>query len=210
MARTLVAAMILLAVAAPTRADDPLKERKKAWQGELDAVPEFVFHKEWANPLQSLIGHGADCEIRITREPKQPVQELGNLLTFEFVRDGKVILTLRGSIWTVFRAVKDRVYFAIYHPATMGGDIAAYDLTTGKRLWQTRLEAAGYIQHSAYMNLINMSMSERPNEDPVVWITGQETYGDYMEVLDAKTGTRLAHRLFRQGWESAPKSGAKK
>jgi hypothetical protein len=36
--------------------------------------------------------------------------------------------------------------------------------------------------------------------DGVVWVSGFETYGDYYEVLDKKTGTMLARKVYREGF----------
>jgi hypothetical protein len=38
------------------------------------------------------------------------------------------------------------------------------------------------------------------SSDGVVWITGQESYGDYYEVLDKKTGKMLARKVYREGF----------
>ena len=34
--------------------------------------------------------------------------------------------------------------------------------------------------------------------DGVVWVSGRETWGDYYEVLDKKTGTMLARKVYRE------------
>jgi hypothetical protein len=34
----------------------------------------------------------------------------------------------------------------------------------------------------------------------VLIITGRESFGDYMEIVDRASGSILAHKLFRQGF----------
>jgi hypothetical protein len=84
--------------------------------------------------------------------------------------------------------------------------LAAYDLTSGRELWQSTLKGIGGVKYSAYRNLVNMGLAGE-----AISIQGHESYGDYLEILDRKTGKRLAHRVFRKGFEAegvpATKSG---
>ena len=88
---------------------------------------------------------------------------------------------------------------ARYHPWGSGGSVAAYDLKTGRQLWHSPLKGIGAVEHSAYRNLVNMGLGPT-----AVSIQGHESYGDYLEILDRESGKRLAHRVFREGFE-APK-----
>src|SRR5262249_29245779 len=120
-------------------------------------------------------------------------------LTFKFVRDGKEVLSIEGHTRSEFRAKNNVLYFADFLPSAAGCSVAAYDLKTGKKLWKTELNAAGCLDHSAYSNEVSMDLGLE--EHGIVTITGREAYGDYIEVLDRKTGKVLAHKRYRTGFE---------
>ena len=56
------------------------------------------------------------------------------------------------------------------------------------------------------MGLSSLGGVEKDSEG-VVYIDGRESNGDYSEILDRKTGTLLAHKIYRQGF-AQPKSAA--
>jgi hypothetical protein len=53
------------------------------------------------------------------------------------------------------------------------------------------LKAVKIAAHSGYSNLINLSALE-----DVVVVHGKESYGNYVEIVDLKTGKTLAHRVY--------------
>ena len=69
------------------------------------------------------------------------------------------------------------------------------------------MNAAGMVAHSAYSNEVTMgllSLTGTENADEgIVSITGRESYGDYVEMLDQKTGRVLAHKVYREGFGKA-------
>jgi hypothetical protein len=113
-------------------------------------------------------------------------------------------LTLDGHTTRVFRTVKNTLYFAHFDRADCGCTVAAYDLTTGKKLWETKLRAVGDIDHSKYSNRVTMGLSSSPDLDKdgegIVSITGRESLGDYIEILDRASGKVLAHKVYRKGF----------
>src|SRR5206468_2871000 len=123
---------------------------------------------------------------------------------FEFVRQGKPLFAIEGHTGSVFGADKDVLYFAQFSRCGSGCTVVAHELTTGAKLWETKLSAVGTPQHSAYLNQVTMGVSKTPGGDSederVLFITGRESFGDYVEVLDCKTGTPLAHKVYRQGF----------
>ena len=84
------------------------------------------------------------------------------------------------------------LYFVDYSPGSEGGIISAHDLKNGKRLWSTQLQAAGFTSHFGYSNEIFMLLTEDAIE-----IAGDETAGNYVEVLDRATGRMLANKQFK-------------
>jgi hypothetical protein len=110
--------------------------------------------------------------------------------------DGRDDLFVNAHRGSVFRGEKDKLYFADFNLRTVGGLVAAYDLSTGKMLWRTRLRAGGRPElHSVYRNEVTMDLSPK-----YVTVTGKESYRDYVEVLDRKTGEVLAYKVYRMGF----------
>src|SRR3990172_5068012 len=62
-----------------------------------------------------------------------------------------------GHAHTVFEIVGDRLYYADYSTLGTGGAIVAVDLTTGNVVWREKLEALGPIEHSKYLNRMNLA-----------------------------------------------------
>jgi hypothetical protein len=180
---------------------DPLAAKKEAWQKTLERMP-FRFSESDAGVLFSLSQYGGDCKVHMIYDPKERWR-----LTFRFERDGKEVLALHGHTGSVFRTVKNVLYFAHFPTASSGCTVAAYDLTTGKKLWETKLSAVGTPSHSAYSNHVTMGLSSLHDLDKdgegIVSITGRESFGDYIEILDRGSGKVLAHKVYRQGFGSS-------
>jgi hypothetical protein len=60
------------------------------------------------------------------------------------------------------------------------------------------------VSHTAYRNQVTMELSSftevGKEGEGAIKITGRESYGDYIEVLDRATGKVLAHKIYRQGF----------
>jgi hypothetical protein len=105
----------------------------------------------------------------------------------------------------VFVGKKGTFCFAQYSTSSCGCRVIAFDTTTGAKRWETDLQAAGQIPHSAYSNQVTMRLAPdtptgTPATNPSDWhslmITGTEGAGNYVEVLDTESGAELAHRKF--------------
>jgi len=112
-------------------------------------------------------------------------------LTFKVLHGEKVVYTWLGHVNSVFRIQEDRLYYARFSYSGTGGSVVAVDLTTGKELWDSPLQALGPIEHSAYRNLMNLDANLE-----VVWVRGNETMGRYFEYKDVTTGKTVGHRIF--------------
>jgi outer membrane protein assembly factor BamB len=126
-----------------------------------------------------------------------------NRSTFKFKRDGKEVLKIDANDEADFRIEGDVLYLTHFSRGFQGCRVTAHDLKTGKQLWSSRLKAVQcLLPISAYTNDVSLKVLKDSAEssDGVVWITGREDYGDYCEVLDKKTGTRLAHKVYREGF----------
>ena len=117
--------------------------------------------------------------------------------TIKFVRGQDEILVLKGHAYSVsFTVNGGRSFFAHFSSHDMGCRIGCYDLDNGQTVWKTRLRAVGLESHFAYQNRVVMEVSPK-----TVTVTGAETFGDYIEVLDRQTGRLLAHRVYRMGFD---------
>jgi hypothetical protein len=122
--------------------------------------------------------------------------------TFKFKRDGKEVLKIEANIDDDFRIEGDVVYFAL-KSIPWGCKVTAHDLKTGKQLWSSPLRGVPCpLPMSCTFNAVSLKVLKDSDKstDGVVWVSGYETYGDYYEVLDKKTGTMLARKVYREGF----------
>lgn len=110
-------------------------------------------------------------------------------------------VTLSGPGWSVTRApsgelagaamVADdtRLYLATYDRIVAGCQLTAFARSTGKLLWEVRLDGIGPIAHSKYSNRVQLRLIDG---HPVVF--GNEAKR-YIEQRDAATGALISHEL---------------
>jgi len=181
-----------LMIAVMTFGDAGCEQRKIASQKALDAMP-FHFNDDEAKANYSI----KQCD---DKWQVQMVDALGSgTATFKFKCVNHQILSLDGHSQSVFRIGDNTLYFAHFSPTRTGCAVAAYDLNDAKEIWRTPLEGLGKISHEQYRNRITIDLPDKGDKKgPVVWITANETSGDYIEVLDRKTGQQLEHRVYRR------------
>lgn len=192
-----LAGLIICIGARAQDAADPLAAKKAAWQKKLESE-KFNFTGSKAGLEYSKSEYRGDRKITVTNGP---IWAWSCGLKLE--RDGKIILDCADA--SAFRVVDNVLYLANAGSRTCGCKVVAYDLTTGKMIWETGLRAAeGPEFHSAYANQVTMDLShlkELDKEgDGAIVVTGHESYGDYVDILDRRTGKFLAHKLYRQGF----------
>ena len=185
----------LLMIGCGTSGQDNPKQPRGAFQEVLDNTP-FRFKENEASAQYSVEHLAGKGQVQVIANPRNPLA-----VTFTFARAGKEVLVLEGHGGSAFRAYSNLLFFADFSPIGSGCAIAAYDLGSGTEIWRTKLEAVGDPSHSKYRNAITMGLSSMDGKgEGVVTITGSESYGDYIEVLDRRTGKQLAHRIYRQGF----------
>jgi len=82
--------------------------------------------------------------------------------------------------------IKDNILvIADYCNIATGSNLYAYDLNTGKFLWQADVEQLN-VGHSEYYNTVILSLYENK-----VIMEGIEAYGRYLQVFDINDGSRL-------------------
>ena len=157
--------------------------------------------------LGSLARYRGSLQVHLVYDPSRPHE-----IICRFVDKVHEILSIRGHQHSSFCSKDNRLYFADYLPDAPGCSVVAYDLTSGKEVWRTKLHQEQPSGVSAYRNRASISLPDGPyvagkgREAPggVVQVKGSETYCDYIEVLDAKTGESLAIKNFRVGFGSSP------
>jgi len=179
---------IAMGLAGLSDAPDSHRSPDTAWQHTLDHTP-FRFANEEASILFSLGQYTGDPEVHMVYHPRKGRRSL----ELRFVRDDKVILVLAGHTYSAFRTDRNILYFAHFWPSSTGCELAAYDLVTGQQLWRTKLKGIDGAMHSAYFNRVTVELG-----DGAVFVQGHETFGDYTEVVDKKSGKVLAHRVYRR------------
>jgi hypothetical protein len=170
------------------------ESRAATWQRRIDAAPHPDFGADDGGIISSLYdfqSHGQvqdlhRCQIHMVYDPNKFEQ-----MTIKFVREGKEIIALEGYLSSVFRAEGNTLYSAEFSPDTNGCALVAYDLSTGRKLWRSDLQGIGAVEHSKYSNRVTMKI-----EGDVICVRGYESQGDYIEIVDSKTGKTIAHREF--------------
>ncbi|MCE9562098.1 MAG: hypothetical protein K8U57_08590 [Planctomycetes bacterium] len=175
---------------------DPLAVKKAQWQKVLEEE-KFSYSGSRTGVMYSLSQFRADCKIHMIYDPQK-----GWGVDFKFERDGKEILAISGHKESDFRVARNVLYFAHFPASTTGCVVTAHDLKNGMKLWDTKLSAVGSMTHRYYRNSVTIELSGLNEADQdgegIVRITGRESYGDYIEILDSSTGKVLAHKIYRE------------
>ncbi len=87
-------------------------------------------------------------------------------------------------------AINDRVVVvATFCAISTGTTLNAYARETGQLLWHTELYGIGPVGHSKYFNDVELRF-----EGGNVVVSDADTYGKYVEVVNAATGRVLGNR----------------
>jgi hypothetical protein len=202
--RLLFVAILVMAVAtlAPVfgQEGEPLAERKQAWQAYLENT-NFHFDNGERGLIKSLQGFESGSQLHFVVGPSPKHEKY-----FEFVRNGKTVVSLPGHIDSVFLTSNDKLYFANFHSLGAGCSVVAYNLIDGKKLWETGdISKQGPTRGFTYRNLVQMRFS-RPNQvanepdSSAIILKGVETFGHYLAVLDRDNGALLAHKIYGTGF----------
>jgi hypothetical protein len=114
-------------------------------------------------------------------------------ITIRLVDDGKEIVAWEGHNRSVFSLNGDVLVYADFLSSRTGCSVVAYDLKKQKQLWKTGLKGLGPIPHFGYSNSVNLEII---NND-AVRVFGNESAGQYLEIVDLKTGKTVGHRQYK-------------
>ena len=115
-------------------------------------------------------------------------------ITIRLLDDSKELFAWEGHHRSVFALNGDVLVYAAYHPSSSGCAVVAYDLKNKKQLWKADLKGIGPIDHFRYSNSVNL---EIVNND-AVRVFGNESAGQYLEIVDLKTGKTVGHRNYKK------------
>jgi len=108
------------------------------------------------------------------------------------------VLEIDAHAKTVFGIKSGVVYYTIFDPMCTGCSVAAFDLGKRKEIWRAHLKACGVGRSSMYSNKVNLNACYFRG----IQILGRESGGDYIEILDPKTGKSLEHKIIKKEEEN--------
>ncbi len=115
-------------------------------------------------------------------------------ITIRILDDGKELVAWEGHHRSVFALQGDVLVYAAFHPSSSGCALVAFDLKAQKQLWKTDLMGLGPIRHFRYSNSVNLDII---NND-AVRVFGSESAGQYLEIVDLKTGKTVGHQKYKK------------
>ena len=180
----------LLTVPFPMNQD----EKQVAWQ----------FFVDRASILHYLQNKPKGFEVQISRPEEW---ELGNSsIRVRILKEGKAIHKWDSHTGEAFVFGGSTVVYSDHHPNGPGCRLIAWDLKESKQLWATSLKALPPRPTSQYVNQINMTI-----EEGQITVFGNESYGQYIETVDLKSGKTTSHLLgTREGQRFVDKESQEK
>jgi hypothetical protein len=115
-------------------------------------------------------------------------------ITIRLVDDGKELYAWEGHYRSVFCLHGDVLVYADFLSSRTGCSVIAYDLKNKKQLWKTDLKGLGPIAHFRYSNSVTLEVI---NND-AVRVFGNESAGQYLEIVDLKTGKTVGHQKYKK------------
>ncbi len=163
---------------------------KVIWQPEFPLSGESLAwnHEQQRATLAASIRRAAG--LPFTVELAQPDKDRDALrITFRSASD--VLYGWLGHSQTVFEIYDGVLYHADFSPAASGCRVVAFELRNRKLRWTTQLYAAGISLKPKPTNSVDLTL-----RDGSVVVCGDE-WRRYVEVIDAKSGRILGHRIVK-------------
>ena len=121
-------------------------------------------------------------------------KDKSGIVTIRFLDEGKEVFAWVGHYGSVFALSGDVLVYADFGPGRSGCSVIACDLKQKKQLWKTDLKGLGPIPHSRYANSVNLEFID----NATVRVFGNESAGQYLEIVDLKTGKTVGHRTYKR------------
>jgi hypothetical protein len=161
-------------------------------QARLDAQA-WTFDEAQATLEYSTAQLGEGYSVKFLDGPRRFIG------TIQISRAGRILCSFPGHSGTTFVRRGHILAYASYWPIASGCAVVALDLESGREIWDASLIGLGPIPHSMYRNEVALKVVGDSIE-----VTGRESGGNYVEILDWETGHTLARRVFGDD-VSAPK-----
>jgi hypothetical protein len=194
--------LIQTCIAGPALAlDENGSAREVAWQRFLDSQT-FTFLDRGSKLLECIVAYSGPGQLHLIQDPGRKPE-----LSLAVVVNGNETLKLACHQDSVFVATTTTFILADFDWRQPGCHLIALDLKTGMELWRSvELSVFGPFGFSAYGNKVSITPSGRnvvQGEEPgsALIVHGRESFGDYITVVDSKTGNVLAHRTYREGFD---------
>ncbi|HVV71475.1 MAG TPA: hypothetical protein VHI52_08260 [Verrucomicrobiae bacterium] len=145
---------------------------------------EAIFSEARANPYWCALN-------QCPRDFDVDIRTKDSGVTVSLLKNGKTIYSFDDCIKGVFGVLDNTLWYATYSVINQGGTVYAVNLSTGKQLWKHVLEGvADDRSYARYSNALNLTADGQQ-----VTILGKESFGWYIEVIDAKTGKTISHKI---------------
>ena len=115
-------------------------------------------------------------------------------ITIRLVDDGKELVAWEGHQHSVFTSSGNVLIYADFGHSRTGCSVVAYDLKNRKQLWKANFKGLGSIDHFEYSNSVNLDIIN----NGAVRVFGNESAGQYLEIVDLKTGKTVGHRTYKK------------
>jgi hypothetical protein len=158
------------------------------YQKIADSTP-WSWSAERANVADSLVRFSKDYQVELIRK-----KNTDGGITIRLLDAGKELVAWEGQYHSVFTSSGPVLVYADFMSTKSGCAVVAYDLKNRKQLWKTDLKGLGPIPHSRYSNAVNLEII---NND-AVRVFGNESAGQYLEIVDLKTGKTVGHRTYKK------------
>jgi hypothetical protein len=158
------------------------------YQKIADSTP-WTWAAERASVSDSFLKFPNTYQVELIRKK----DKIG-VVTIRLLDDGKEVFGCVGHYGSVFALSGDVLAYADFGPGRSGCSVIAYDLKQKKQLWKTDLKGLGSIPHSRYANSVNLEFID----NATVRVFGNESAGQYLEIVDLKTGKTVGHRQYKK------------
>jgi hypothetical protein len=162
---------------------------KALWSGSacglrIPVSTAWIWHEEEATIDGSIKNNSSPYTIEANR-----LEDHFGSVELVIKREGKLIHTVKCHNETPFVITGDRLIYAEHSMISDGCTLVVFSLSGAKELWRTPLKALGEIPHSKYRNQVALKVTGN-----LAIVTGKESAGNYLEIVDLQTGKTVFHR----------------
>ncbi|MBS1634569.1 MAG: hypothetical protein JST26_01515 [Bacteroidetes bacterium] len=170
------------------------------YYGHSADVIVFATMHEWEHPASVFLNLLSGKQTRIASSTEGMILGQGDSLKGHLhIRDKKIEVTYNGKNWgtenefygnAAKTVLCDSVLVvATYNHIATGCRVSAYIVSTGRVLWNGEVRQM-MVSHSKYFNNVYLTRYK----DKII-LEGNEAYGNYLQVLDLKTGKNIFSRM---------------